>query len=375
MFGIQVDEHIELQLLSNLHSKQQTALVASNRAYIGTWLPWAWASTELAHSQQFVRIMRQSLAAGQGYGFAILYDGSLAGGIGLHQRNKVAHTAEIGYWLGQPFTGKGIMTRAVKAVTDFSYRTLGMNRIFIRAATENIPSQNVAKRAGYQYEMTGRQSGYISDQDDNRTIIDLQYYSMLRDEWTPFLEDAAIKWPVDTEFELRLFERHHTAALYDLVDQNRDHLRQWLPWVDDTQSTQDTAAFIERTLNNYAQENGFAAGIWYKGDLVGAVEYHYWDFNQKKTEIGYWLSQHVTGSGIMTRVVHCLTQFALVNLGLNRVEIMCAVGNEKSAAIPQRLGYTLEGVQRQATLARHTHLDARIYAMLAQDWSIAGAKT
>ena len=82
--------------------------------------------------------------------FAIDIDGKVIGGIGLD--NIEGHEAEIGYWLGQQYSGKGIMTSAVKLVTEYGFSRLGLSRIYAYVFTFNKASARVLEKAGYKYE-------------------------------------------------------------------------------------------------------------------------------------------------------------------------------------------------------------------------------
>ena len=173
---------------------------------------------------------------------------------------------------------------------------------------------------------------------------------------------------IDAEVELRLLEERHAETLFTLVDANRERLREWMPWVDGTRAANNTRDFIKSALKQYAGNNGFASGIWYQGQLAGVVSYGFWDFEHYRTEIGYWLAEECTGRGIMTRAVRMLVDYALNTIGLNRVEIRCATGNVKSCAIPLRLGFTHEGVQRQGEWLYDHFVDLNLFSMLAEDW-------
>ena len=168
--------------------------------------------------------------------------------------------------------------------------------------------------------------------------------------------------------ELRLFDDRHAEALFALTEQNRAHLRPWLPWVDQTLSVDDTRAFIQSSLYQYAGNNGFQAGIWFQGELAGAIGYLYFNWRSRKTEIGYWLAESFQGGGIMTRACAAMIEHAFAERGLNRVEIQCASGNTKSRAIPRRLGFVEEGVIREAEWLHDYFADHVVYGMLAREW-------
>ncbi len=84
---------------------------------------------------------------------AIALDGQAIGAIGLHSQQDVQRkNMELGYWLAQPFWGKGIMTRAVTQMTDYGFRSFDITRIYARAYGPNIGSQQVLKKAGFVLE-------------------------------------------------------------------------------------------------------------------------------------------------------------------------------------------------------------------------------
>lgn len=176
------------------------------------------------------------------------------------------------------------------------------------------------------------------------------------------------RYKIDHEVELRLFQEHQAELLFELVDENRDHLREWLPWVEGNQSAEDTREFIARSIDRFAQENGFASGIWYKKKLVGCIDLHEIDWLNIQTSIGYWLSASVQGKGIMTRACRGLIDYAFQELELNRIEICCATENQKSRAIPERLGFRQEGVVRQTQRINDRFVDLVVYGMLAGEW-------
>jgi len=85
--------------------------------------------------------------------FAIEFNGEAIGGIGLHTQQDVHRkNMELGYWLGQPFWGQGIMTRAVAQMVDYGFRTFDIARIYARAYGPNIGSQRVQEKAGFVLE-------------------------------------------------------------------------------------------------------------------------------------------------------------------------------------------------------------------------------
>ncbi len=172
-----------------------------------------------------------------------------------------------------------------------------------------------------------------------------------------------------SDAELRLLEERHAEALFALTEQDRRQLREWLPWVDPTRSVEDTRRYIQSTLAQFAANDGLAAGIWCTGELAGAIALHKIDWPNRNSSIGYWLAAPFQGKGLVTDACRTLVTHAFCNLGLNRLEIRCATGNQKSRAIPERLGFMPEGVIRQAQWINGRFVDLAIYGMLNSDWS------
>lgn len=83
--------------------------------------------------------------------WAIEIDGEVSGTIGLHHITK-EHKAEVGYWLGRQFWGRGIMTEAVKLVTKFGFEKLKLRRIYGHVYLFNEPSKKVLEKSGYKFE-------------------------------------------------------------------------------------------------------------------------------------------------------------------------------------------------------------------------------
>lgn len=173
---------------------------------------------------------------------------------------------------------------------------------------------------------------------------------------------------IDDKTELRLLELRHTEELFILTDRNRHHLREWLPWVDSSLYPESTERFIKSALEQFARNYGFQGGLWFQGRLAGVIGYHQIDWVNRRTSIGYWLGAEFQGKGLMTKACAALIDYAFGQLKLNRIEIRCATGNKKSRAIPERLGFTQEGIIRQAEWLYDHFVDHAVYGMLASEW-------
>lgn len=176
---------------------------------------------------------------------------------------------------------------------------------------------------------------------------------------------------IDEYTELRLLEEEDVEGLFQLTEANREHLRLWLPWVDETRSREDTLQFVLHNLQQYGCGRGFHVGIWHRDELVGVVGFHPIDWANRSTSLGYWLAESHQKLGLVTRSVSLLVDYAFQDLGLHRVEIRCATRNRRSRAVANRLGFTPEGILRESQWLHDHFEDIVVYGMLAKEWSSA----
>ncbi|MEK3886255.1 GNAT family N-acetyltransferase [Bacillus sp. FSL K6-3431] len=176
------------------------------------------------------------------------------------------------------------------------------------------------------------------------------------------------KAAIDSNSYLSILETRHAEELFNLIDGSRDSIGKWLSFPHHTTEVQNTRDFIERSLNRLASNNGYWAGIWHKEKIAGSIGYLYIDWKTKKTEIGYWLGRNFEGNGLATKACEILIQHAFSDLQLNKVEINVATNNIKSKAIPERLGFTNEGIIRNYEMINGEYLNRIVFGLLKDEW-------
>jgi RimJ/RimL family protein N-acetyltransferase len=108
--------------------------------------------------------------------FAICNDEKFCGAIGIHLQTDIFRkNAELGYWIAEPFWGKGIGTTAVKLICTYGFENFDLNRIFARPFGSNIASQKLLEKAGFDLEATIQGSIYKNGEYSDELI-----YSKLR---------------------------------------------------------------------------------------------------------------------------------------------------------------------------------------------------
>jgi ribosomal-protein-serine acetyltransferase len=174
---------------------------------------------------------------------------------------------------------------------------------------------------------------------------------------------------LSSDISLELLDPRHAEELFRVTDANREHLREWLPWVDEIRSEADTKEFIQLTLRQLSDNNGFQTAIRFREELVGVIGHHGIHWGNRSTSLGYWLARGAQGKGFMTQSCLAYVDHSFAALSLNRVEIRCAVGNKRSRAIPERLGFHAEGTLREAEWLYDHFVDHVVYSVLASEWT------
>lgn len=167
---------------------------------------------------------------------------------------------------------------------------------------------------------------------------------------------------------IKSLESQHAAELFRVTDRDREYLRLWLPWVDGVLKVENTAGYIEFARKQRADNLGFHYAIWSGSDICGGIAVPEVNWVTGVAKIGYWLAEGYQGKGIMTSATLALCSHLFGDLGMNRVEIRCAVANRKSRAIPERLGFKHEGTLRQVEKLADGMVDHAVYGMLASEW-------
>ncbi len=172
---------------------------------------------------------------------------------------------------------------------------------------------------------------------------------------------------VDRNIRLQALDNSIAEEIFLTIQQDREYLSNWLPFVQSTQKLADTEAFIHSVTRQKDEKKDEIFSIWFRNNFAGLIGFKETDWINQKTELGYWLAEKMQGKGIATKCVEKLIRYAFQKLRINRVQIKTAVGNTKSSAIPKRLGFTFEGIERAGEKHEKKFLDLEIYSLLKSD--------
>lgn len=171
---------------------------------------------------------------------------------------------------------------------------------------------------------------------------------------------------------------HHAEPLFSLVEENREYLREWLPWLDSTQTIDDINRFIKTVIEQ--REKGLGQqfviclnpstqiNVSDKSVVCGVVGLDRIDKAHRSGAMGYWLAEAYSGHGIMTAAVSCVLALGFRDYQLNKIDIRCATENTRSRAIPERLGFTCEATLRQCEWLYDHYVDHAVYSLLAKEY-------
>ncbi len=173
---------------------------------------------------------------------------------------------------------------------------------------------------------------------------------------------------VDGDLTLRPIREHHAKPLYAITRRDRDHLRRYQNWPDSIRTLRDMENMIDLSLTKSRNHQGYDMVIYHRDMPAGKIGLVFIDWDKKRGEIGYWLGERFQGHGLVTRAAWLLTGHTISKIGLNCVQIRCALANERSRAIPQRLGFRYDGILSQKVWIHGELHDDTTYSMTAHAW-------
>jgi ribosomal-protein-serine acetyltransferase len=180
--------------------------------------------------------------------------------------------------------------------------------------------------------------------------------------------------PVDDEITLVLAEDRHARVMTDLIVRNQARLARWEPWAEQGATLDGTRAYIRAALDDFARGRQISTIIAVNGgrQFVGRCGMR---INPQlgSGDIGYWIDGEFEGHGITTRSARVLISSAFDELGLSKVDLRTSVGNERSRAVADRLGFTFEGVLPRGLQFINRADDVALYGVTARQWADAGS--
>jgi len=172
------DDGAELRPLEPWQAEEFLVHMDRARELVGRYIGLADAVTDLASSQAFLQSYADKTAADTARIWGIWNDGKLVGGVLFRVFDTVRSNAEAGCWLEPAAVGRGLVTRAARAIIDWAIEERDIHRVEGIAATANEPSIAVARRLGM------RKEGVLRENYPHRgTRYSMEIWSVLAPEW------------------------------------------------------------------------------------------------------------------------------------------------------------------------------------------------
>jgi len=375
-FALRLDAELALRLRERHHAGAFYRRVDAERDHLtaGT-LGWA-RDASPDDVAVMVRSGLEQFRRGDGWQADLCWRGAPVGSMGLHYLDRPGGSTEVGFWLQRAYQGRGLVTRAMRGLERHFFEARRLDHVAIGSVPGNARSEAVARRLGYAPEAVLRR---VLPGPDGPA--DLALAGLLREDWLareadevrPPLPLPRFALRVDDELQLGLFERDDVEVLHALVVANRERLGRWMAWAIDP-TPEGTRGFVEgRALPAIVQADGFEAGVYWRGRLLGAAGIHDVRRVPLQGSIGYWLAAEAEGHGLMQRVVRAVAAKAFEDLGFTRLAIRADVENARSRAVPERLGFRYEGLLPRAMFDGRRYADHAVYGLLRDEWNPAAA--
>jgi ribosomal-protein-serine acetyltransferase len=168
---------------------------------------------------------------------------------------------------------------------------------------------------------------------------------------------------------LRGPRRGDSSPLHEAIEETLDELVPWLPWARPGHSRAETRRYLRAARAAWARRTSFefVLELAASGTILGIVSLHRIDWLRHSAGIGYWIRRSRFGHGFSTEACEAVLDHAFDALRINRVEALVALGNKPSQRVVEKLGFTREGVAREAELIDGEFLDHYQYSLLDRD--------
>lgn len=158
----------------------------------------------------------------------------------------------------------------------------------------------------------------------------------------------------------------HAKAMFHCVDQNRQHLFQFMPWSQNTKAIQDTKSYLDLMDNNWKEQIEFDYGIFRNDVYIGNFGVHSINWDREHCEIGYWISSEFEGAGYVSEALAAVED-VVFQIGFHRIEIRCSANNLRSAKVARNNGYALDGTLRELAIDNGQRVDQLLFSKLRSD--------
>lgn len=332
MVRIDVKKDLYMQTNTLGNAKNIFAVIEQNRLYLRTWLPWVDDTKNIAVMEEVIKLWEKQYENGTDLVLGIYKNDCYIGNIGIHNIKKINHSGVIGYWLSEENQGQGIMSDCVRALMDYSFHSLSLEKIYIHCAEKNLKSNALPKRLGFTLEEVIKDGTCLYN-----IYFDLIIYAMTKKDWlthnlqlvVPTLSHQQEAW--DYRGEYFDFDEDHINGSGGLS--RYDHYEPWLEKI--------TAARTASQRNWVDCSTYFA---FVDNKIVGTIQIRHClndSLFNAGGHIGYSVRPTQRRKGYATKMLSLALEKCYM-LGIERVLITCDKGNIASMKTIMKHGGVFE---------------------------------
>ena len=173
---------------------------------------------------------------------------------------------------------------------------------------------------------------------------------------------------VDEALQLQALRVEDSDPIFSLIEDNREHLLRWLPWVKNIRSRHTCRQFVRKARYRNIFAGQWVYAIWFQGEIVGLLDFNEGEPELRQVSLGYWLGEKYQRQGIVTRAVRTSLDYVFSEQHILRVLIKCAAKNVRSQRVPQRLDFSWQGIEHEVGTLHGEVVDMVVYSMSRQQW-------
>ena len=276
---------------------------------------------------------------------------------------------DLGMFVARDRRGAGVGSALVEAAVGWA-REMSAHKVSLAVWAHNFGARALYAKYGFVTEGTRRRHYRRR----NGQLWDAVLMGLVLDESTPGgprVDRHPPATPVSLPpggltaggLVLRPWHATDAAALVAAVDDPEIH--RWLDAIPDPYTPADAEEFMFSTRRGLTEGRGVDLAVTGDGELVGSIGLRFTADNPGLGDVGYWVAAEARGRGVATTATRALSDWALGDLGLRRVELYADVGNAASLAVAERAGFELEGIRRSWRAVWGKPRDFAVYARLA----------
>ena len=170
-------------------------------------------------------------------------------------------------------------------------------------------------------------------------------------------------------FGIRRYRPDDVPLLFEAIRESINEIYPWLPWCHPEYSMEDSSAWVQSRDEAWDADREYSFVILDQRNarFAGGVGLGQVNRINQMANLGYWVRTSCTRRGAATAATRLIAEFGFRELGLQRIEILAAVGNDASQRVAEKAGATKEGTLRNRLLNHGKPTDAVLYSMIPED--------